>query len=695
MDSKPRRPAVIWATLIALGGLLVVGSPQLRAESTVSSPEKTARQSDVGWGRVSVELPTSVTLFPAGDGAVIANSQCLMCHSAGMVLRQPARTQDQWKATINKMRSAYGAPLPAEQVDALAAYLSRLIPSGNKPLTSSAGPHGVPQSGGNMNPIVILLSAFLLSLVALGVFIWSMRRGVLDHDAAGARVIFSANEVGRAEDPAAEPEALAALQNAVDLRAGRSEPLRDAELAQRAQADRSSATVAFVFLSCAIGWLVLGSFAGLIASIKLHEPDWLTSYEWLTFGRIRTIHLNAVVYGWTPMAGLGLAMWMLPRLLKTTLQGGRFALLGAVLWNAGLIAGVGATAVGLNTGLEWLEMPWQVDLLLVTGGALIGIPLLLTVARRTVDQLYVSIWYLGAALLWFPILFLVANLPGVHFGVEQATMNWWYGHNVLGYFFTPLALAAIYYFLPKVIGRPIQSYNLSLLGFWTHAFFYGQVGGHHLIGGPVPAWLVTLSIVQSVLMIVPVIAFATNQTLTMKGYWGTLVHSPTLRFVVMGAIMYVLVSLQGSLEALRGVNTITHFTHFTVGHAHVGMYAFVAITLFGGIYFVMPRVVEREWPYPRLIAAHFWLVVTGMTVYIVSLTIGGWLQGLAMLDAARPFMDSVAVTLPWLEARSVGGALMTAGHLIFAAHFLAMVLMLGPRRERAALFHLARTTEHA
>ena len=159
--------------------------------------------------------------------------------------------------------------------------------------------------------------------------------------------------------------------------------------------------------------------------------------------------------------------------------------------------------------------------------------------------------------------------------------------------------------------------------------------------------------------------------------------------------MYVLVSLQGTVEALRSVNTITHFTHFTVAHAHLGMYAFVTITFFGGIYFVMPRVVEREWPYPRLIAAHFWLVVIGMSVYIVALSIGGWLQGLAMLDAARPFMDSVKTTIPWLEARSVGGALMTAGHLVFAAHFLLMVAALGPERSRPALFGLGPEMDHA
>jgi len=540
----------------------------------------------------------------------------------------------------------------------------------------------------------VLLSAFLISVVALTVFIWSTRNGTLPAS-RGARVIFDAHEIGHAEDPAASSGELTQLQRVVDLKRGGASPTLDRELASRAQADRSSAIVTFVFLSCAIGWLLLGSFAGLISSIKLHNPDWLTRQEWLTFGIIRTIHLNAVSYGWTSMAGLGLALWLLPRLLKTPLQGARFALIGAVLWNAGLIAGIGAIAAGFSTSLEWLEMPWQVALLLVAGGALIGIPLLLTLARREVDHLYVSVWYLGAALFWFPILYLVANIPGLHFGVEQATMNWWYGHNVLGYFFTPLSQAAIYYFVPKVIGRPLQSYTLSLLGFWTQAFFYGMVGAHHLIGGPVPSWLITLSIVQSIMMVVPIVAFATNHTLTLKGYWKTLIYSPTLRFMVVGGAMYVLVSLQGSFEALRSVNTVTHFTHFTVAHAHLGMYAFVSITLFGGIYFALPRVLEREWPYPFLIAAHFWLVVIGIFVYVLSLSIGGWLQGLAMLDPARPFMDSVAVTLPWLEARTVGGVLMTAGHVVFAAHFLAMLFAFGPRRGSAALFRLVGGVDHA
>jgi len=247
-------------------------------------------------------------------------------------------------------------------------------------------------------------------------------------------------------------------------------------------------------------------------------------------------------------------------------------------------------------------------------------------------------------------------------------------------------VGAIYYFLPKIIGRPIRSYNLSLLGFWTLAFFYGQVGGHHLIGGPVPSWLVTLSIVQSGMMVVPVIAFGINIGLTMKGRMHLARYSPTLRFMMFGGFMYLASSFQGSLEALRSVNRVAHFTHFTVAHAHLGAYAFVAMVLFGAIYFMMPRVLQWEWPYPRLITLHFWLSAVGILIYFVGLSIGGWLQGLAMLDSARPFMESVTLTIPYLKARSVGGGLMVLSHLVFVGHFLAMALRFGPNRAGAALF---------
>ncbi|WP_322996658.1 cbb3-type cytochrome c oxidase subunit I [Castellaniella sp.] len=543
-----------------------------------------------------------------------------------------------------------------------------------------------------MDTVTVLLMTFILSVTGLGIFIWSLRRNLFDDNPAAAGVIFSTGEIGHVEDPSATPEQRAGLQRIV-TESGKAviDPsLADklkVELAERLEADQSTAFVTFTFLACAIVWLVAASTFGLISSIKLHNPEFLTEYAWLTFGRTRTLHLNMVAYGWCPMAAFGIAIWVLPRLLKTRLYGARFALLGCFLWNAGLIAGLGAIAVGINDGLEWLEVPWQISILIVLGGACIAFPLVFTLRNRKVDHLYVSIWYMGAALFWFPVLYLVGKVPGVHFGVEQAAMNWWFGHNVLGLYYTPIALASVYYFLPKIIGRPIQSYNLSLIGFWGLAFFYGQVGGHHLVGGPVPHWLISLSIVQSMMMIIPVLAFTVNQHLTMRGHFKTMYYSPTLRFIVLGAMMYTLSSFEGSLEALRSISRVAHFTHFTVAHAHLGLYAFFSIVMFGAIYFVMPRVMSWEWPYPKLISLHFWLVTIGIGVYFVGLSIGGWLQGLAMLDATKPFMESVLVTMPYLEARTLGGSLMTLGHLVFAVHFVLMALRYGAHRVGPALLH--------
>ena len=539
--------------------------------------------------------------------------------------------------------------------------------------------------------VSVLLATFVLSVLALFVFIASMGKGLFGSGGAAAVQIFDDDELGEVEDPAATQAQRGNLQQAMDP--GYRTPVRQtAEAALRQRADQSSSLVVGVCLTLAVVWLVLASMAGLISSIKLHAPDWWVGYEWLTFGRIRPIHLNLVGYGWCSMAGIGVALWLIPRLLKTELVGAKYALAGGALWTVGVVYGLWAIAAGHSNGLEWLEFPWQADIPMIIGGALVGFPLWLTLLRRKVEHLYVSVWYIGAGLLWFPILFLIANWPGLHFGVQQATMNWWFGHNVLGLFFSPLALAAAYYFIPKVLGKPIHSYNLSLLGFWSLAFFYSQVGGHHLIGGPVPSWLITISIVQSMMMVVPVVAVAINQHLTVLGNFRALRFSPTLRFIVLGMMMYTAASVQGSLEALRSVNTITHFTHYTVAHAHLGLYGFFTMVMFGAIYFIMPRVMKWEWPYPWMISLHFWLVVLGFGIYIVFLSIGGWLQGLAMLDKDVPFMDSVALTIPYLQARSIGGALMTLGHLVFAVHFFLMGWKFGPRRLEAALLGPSRVS---
>jgi len=533
----------------------------------------------------------------------------------------------------------------------------------------------------------LLLATFLLSVASLGLFLWSMSRGLFGRGEAAGRVIFEPREVGLVEEPAGpvgDEDALQGVMNRTG-HTGEFSVLTPDQASERARLDASSRMPVLAALTSAVIWLVLASAFGLVASLKLHLPDWLVEQPWLTFGRIRPAHLNAVGYGWCSFAGLGVSLWMYPRLLKTPLVGGRIATAGIALWFVGVSAGTWAVLTGHSAGLEWLEFPWQADVPLFLGGTLVGVSLLLTLQRRTVPHLYVSVWYISAGLVWLPILLAVAKWPGLHRGVPQAAMNWWYGHNVLGLWFTPLGLAAIYYFIPKTIGKPIHSYNLSLIGFWTLAFFYSQVGGHHLIGGPVPSWLVTLSIVQSVMMVIPVVAVGINQHRTMWGHFAALRHSPTLRFVVTGGMLYTLASVQGSLQSLRVVNATTHFTHFTVAHAHLGLYGFFSLVMFGAMYFVMPRVLDWEWPSARMISLHFWLVTGGFAIYFTGLSIGGWLQGLAMLDASRPFMDSVRITIPYLVSRSVGGALMTLGHLVFALHFALMLGRRGDRRGAALL----------
>ncbi|MGE0158660.1 MAG: cbb3-type cytochrome c oxidase subunit I [Gemmatimonadales bacterium] len=456
-------------------------------------------------------------------------------------------------------------------------------------------------------------------------------------------------------------------------------PIRE-DLSVRLRADRSSRGPVLVCFVTAVLWLLAGSLFGDVASLKMHFPDWLVRQPWLTFGRIRPAHLNTMIYGWASLSMLGVSLWMIPRLVHTELRWGPLAVAGVFLWNVGVAIGVAGILLGATDGLEWLEMdrlfadPW-----LVIGGGMVGLSLFRTLIARDVDHLYVSVWYIMAAYVWFPIIFVVGNWPWT--GVESAAANWFYAHNALGLWLTAVCIGAVYYFIPKVLGRAVYSYQLSLIGFWTLAFFYALNGMHHLIGGPLPTWMITTSVTASVLMLIPVLAVAINHHMTMVGRFRALRYSPTLRFVVLGAIAYTAVSLQGMFTALREVNRVTHFTHWTIAHSHVGVYAFVTFVLFGSIYYILPRLVGHEWPSARLIRWHFWLALGGIALYVVPLTVFGVMQGLALSDPAVPFQQSVAVSLPGLVTRSVAGMILTAGHLVFAWHVWRMLR--APAGERA------------
>ncbi len=469
------------------------------------------------------------------------------------------------------------------------------------------------------------------------------------------------------------PEAATAIFSEGEL--GSQEPTEASAVSRQWTAlDQSAKYPILYFFVSSVIWLVIGSFLGLAVSFKFHSPEFLGQHDFLTFGKLRTLHLNIIAYGWLSFAGLGISLWLVPRITKVPLMHSRILTVAGTLWNIGVCLGCLGILYGFTDGLEWLEFWWPIDILLALAGAMVAIPLFSTVLKSKEKHLYVSLWYSLAAFTWFPILFVIANTHFMHAGVQQGLVNWWFAHNVLGLWVTPLGLGIIYYLLPKITGYPIASYQLSLFGFWGLALFYSQVGAHHLIGSPSPTWLINVSIVMSVGMVIPVVTVAINHHVSAFRHLGLLKDSVVLRFIVFGAMMYTVSSLQGSLHALRTFNYITHFTHWTVSHAHLGLYGFTTMVFFGGIYFAMPRLLGRDWRKPRLINTHFWLASIGVLVYAIGLGIGGFLQGMELRNPDGSFEASLRVTIPYLITRSVGGTLMLLSHLLFAYNIFDLLM---------------------
>ncbi|GMU23191.1 MAG: membrane protein [Phycisphaerae bacterium] len=495
--------------------------------------------------------------------------------------------------------------------------------------------------------------------------------------------------------------------------AAQSDPISAVRRAgKRAEIDRSCAVPCIMFFASSLFWLVAGTLLALLASIKMHHPAFLGNVEWLTFGRVRPAHLNAVAFGWASMAGIGVMLWLMCRLCVVPLRAPSVLAVAAVVWNIGVTVGIVSVLAGGSQGIEWLEFPTHAAFILFVAFAIISVWALVTFAARTSEHVYVSQWYLFGALFWFPWLYatvqvLLLIMPVK--GVTQASINWWFGHNVLGLWFTPIGLAAAYYLIPKVIGRPIHSYYLSILGFWTLALFYNWAGAHHLVAGPVPAWLVTSSIVGSMMMIIPVATVALNHHMTMRNHFRLLKYSPTLRFVVFGAMCYTAVSLQGSFMSLRILNEPFHFTHHTIAHAHLGLYAFFTMIMFGSMYYIIPRLTGREWGSTALIRVHFWGTAIGILAMFGILTVGGMIQGFEMnqssvalhkavgqhglwegvktffsgfqvQNGAVSFTDIMNGTVPYLALRTVSGVAILIGHLAFFALVVMNVHAWGRQR---------------
>lgn len=465
--------------------------------------------------------------------------------------------------------------------------------------------------------------------------------------------------------------------------ADRAPSLAEDNLGRVAQIDRSLRPPVSLFAAFSVLWLAVGSLLALIAALKLHLPEFL-NVETLTYGRVRALQLNTLGYGWSANAVFAVTLWMMHRLGRVELRQGWVAVLGALGWNGALAYGVLAIAAGRTTGVTWLEMPREVAPVLAVSFLLIGLWSVVAFSRRQTPHVFVSQWYVLAATFWLPVLYLVAQITILWFparGTVQAIAGGWYAHGITGLFLVPAGIAALYYFIPKVLGRPVHNYYLAVVGFWTFALFNGWAGLEQLIGGPVPVWLQSTSIVASVMMLIPVIVLGINfhGTVTAAGAWGETWRSPTLRFAVFAAVNLTLASLVGSVMSLRAFSAVTRFTDFTVGQAHHLQHAFLAMALFGALYYILPRLARREWPSAALISSHFWLCVLGTLGYVAVLCVHGWQQGSQWNAAVLTPAEVAAAALPWNVAGSLCTALMTVGHLVFYGHVL---WLLAPRAER-------------
>jgi cytochrome c oxidase cbb3-type subunit 1 len=454
----------------------------------------------------------------------------------------------------------------------------------------------------------------------------------------------------------------------------------EVETIERALIDASTRVPVLMFYTSAIAWLLIGTLLAGFVSFKLHSPDLLSNFSFLTWGRVRPAHMNIMVYGWASMAGMGTAIWLMARLCRTVLRHPLLLVVGAAFWNLGVLLGTGAILAGDSTGYQWLEFPTYVAIVLFVAYSLIMSWAVLMFRFRRGEQIYITQWYLVGAFLWFPWLYAAAQLMLFAVpvqGVMQAAVTWWYANNLMFLWFGAIALGTAYYMIPKVIGRPVYSYHLATIGFWTYALFSSWLGMTRMVDGPFPAWMITASISAAILTIIPVATVGLNHHMTMLGYFPLLRYSPTLRFTVFGAMSYTVFSILGVLLSLRSVARYLNFTQANVAYSHLGLYAFFSMIMFGSMYYIVPRLVGREWRYASLIKLHFWASVYGIALMTLMLLAGGLVEGLNMDNASLPFTESTQSLLPYLRGRSLAGVLMMVSHFIFAFHFGLMLFGLG------------------
>jgi cytochrome c oxidase cbb3-type subunit 1 len=430
----------------------------------------------------------------------------------------------------------------------------------------------------------------------------------------------------------------------------------------------------------AVIWGIVGMLVGVIIAAQLVWPE--LNIGFLHFGRLRPLHTNAVIFAFGGCALMGTSFYVVQRTCHTRIFSD--ALAAFVFWGWQLVILLAAITLplGFTQGKEYAELEWPIDILIAVVWVAYAIVFFGTIFKRKVTHIYVANWFYGSFILAVALLHIVnsAAIPvsltksySAYAGVQDAMIQWWYGHNAVGFFLTAGFLGMMYYFVPKQAERPVYSYRLSVVHFWALIFTYMWAGPHHLHYTALPDWTQSVGMIFSLILLAPSWGGMINGIMTLSGAWHKLRDDPILKFLITSLSFYGMSTFEGPMMSIKTVNALSHYTDWTVGHVHSGALGWVAMVSIGSIYYLLPRLFGKPAMHSvKLITVHFWVSTVGIVLYIASMWIAGVMQGLMWRTVnadgtlAYSFVESVKVSYPFWGVRLMGGVLFLSGMLIMA-----------------------------
>ena len=438
------------------------------------------------------------------------------------------------------------------------------------------------------------------------------------------------------------------------------------------------------FAVATVLWGVVGMLVGVIIAAQLAWPALNFDTAWLTYGRLRPLHTNAVIFAFGGSALFATSYYVVQRTCQVRLFSDALASFTFWGWQLVIVAAAITLPLGITSGKEYAELEWPIDILIALVWVSYAVVFFGTLWKRKTSHIYVANWFYGAFILTVAILHIVnsAAMPATltksysaYTGVQDAMIQWWYGHNAVGFFLTAGFLGMMYYFIPKQAERPVFSYRLSIVHFWALIFTYMWAGPHHLHYTALPDWAQSLGMVFSLILLAPSWGGMINGIMTLSGAWHKLRDDPILKFLIVSLSFYGMSTFEGPMMSIKTVNSLSHYTDWTVGHVHSGALGWVGLVSMGSIYYLLPRLSgKKEMWSKRLIEVHFWVATIGIVLYIASMWIAGVMQGLmwravnADGTLTYTFVESVKATFPYYVIRLSGGLLYLAGMLIMACN---------------------------